>query len=80
MSQNSYFRLNKGSIPHALGLTPARLPCGPEFLHKAMHVGMGIAAFLFPWLFIPSWSVVLLAGPLRQMLGGVIQDMRRDSW
>lgn len=68
-------------------------PCNPEFLRKAMHVGMGLVAFLLPWLFVSTWSVVLLAGsiiallmgirltqPLRKRLGGVIHDVGRDSW
>lgn len=67
--------------------------CDPEFIRKAMHVGMGFVAFLLPWLFLSDWSVVLLAGsiivllmmvrlagPLRKILGGVIHDVGRHSW
>ena len=67
--------------------------CEPEFLRKGMHVGMGIVAFLLPWLFDSRWPVVILTvslivllmvirldDPLRKRLGGVIHDVGRNSW
>lgn len=77
----------------ALSVVRSIRPCDPELLRKAMHVGMGLVAFLLPWLFLSTWSVVVLAGlmmtlltvirlasPLRQRLGGVIHDVARKSW
>jgi phytol kinase len=82
-----------GVLLGALAIVRSFWRCDPEFLRKAMHVGMGLVAFLLPWLFVSNWSVVLLAGtimlllmtvrlagPLRRKLGGVIHDVRRDSW
>jgi phytol kinase len=82
-----------GILLGVLALIRSFWRCDPEFLRKGMHVGMGIVAFLLPWLFFSDWSVVLLAGsiivllmiirladPLRNKLGGVIHDVGRDSW
>jgi phytol kinase len=77
----------------ALAIVRSCWRCTPEFLRKAMHVGMGFVAFLLPWLFVAHRPVALLAGliivllvavrvpgPLRKTLGGVIHDVGRESW
>jgi phytol kinase len=77
----------------ALAIVRSCWRCNPEFLRKAMHIGMGFVAFLLPWLFVSDWPVALLAGfiivllmtvrvagPLRKTLGGVIHDVGRKSW
>ena len=34
----------------------------PELLRKTVHVGMGLVAISFPWLFDSSWPVLVLGG------------------
>lgn len=64
----------------------------PEVPRKMLHVGMGLVACAFPWIFAetwPAWVVaaaavtVLLASrvpnPLQQRLGGVVDGVSRDS-
>ena len=41
----------------------------PELLRKILHVGMGLVAISFPWLFDASWPVLVL-GALS--LGGMV--------
>lgn len=36
-------------------------PVQPEVLRKLMHVGMGLTALAFPWLFQKSWPVLSLS-------------------
>jgi phytol kinase len=39
-----------------------RHPVHPEVLRKLMHVGMGLTALTFPWLFQNTWPVLSLSG------------------
>jgi phytol kinase len=48
----------------------------PELLRKILHVGMGLVAIAFPWLFDRLWPVAIL-GILS--LGGMIA-LRRVNW
>jgi phytol kinase len=41
----------------------------PELLRKILHVGMGLVAVAFPWLFDRSWPVLVLGG---LSIGGMI--------
>lgn len=82
-----------GILLGALAAIRRSWACDPEFLRKGMHVGMGIVAFLLPWLFDSRWVVVILTAslmvplmvirlddPLRKKLGCVIYDVGRTSW
>jgi phytol kinase len=64
----------------------------PELLRKLLHIGMGLVTLSFPWLFDLVWPVVALAGaavlmlvvlktpgPLRNLMGGVIDGVDRRS-
>ena len=64
----------------------------PELLRKSLHIGMGLTALTFPWLFDRTWPLVLLAfgtwglllclrscGPLHRSVGGVIHGVTRTS-
>ena len=33
----------------------------PEWVRKLMHMGSGLLALSFPWLFVTAWPVLLLA-------------------
>lgn len=65
----------------------------PEVSRKFVHIGMGLVAAAFPWLFAQAWPVwVLSAGfgialaairffePLRQRLGRILGGVERRSW
>lgn len=65
----------------------------PELSRKAIHVFMGLVCLTFPWVFLSSWPVWLLAGlsaaglaavrsipALRARLGGVLGGVERQSW
>ncbi len=65
----------------------------PELVRKLLHIGMGLVALSFPWVFDAAWPVVLLAGiaglwllavrrcePLRHHLGSVLGGVARESW
>ncbi|MDQ6824035.1 MAG: hypothetical protein M3007_01035 [Candidatus Eremiobacteraeota bacterium] len=65
----------------------------PELVRKLMHIGMGLVALTFPWLFrsgVPVYvlaaaAVVLLwlvrhSGLLHRYLGGVIDGVERASY
>lgn len=65
----------------------------PEVVRKILHVGMGLLAVTFPWLFASSRPVVLLAvlaagalvalrtvPSLRMRLGQVLGGVARASW
>lgn len=65
----------------------------PELPRKIMHVGTGLLALAFPWLFETSWPVVALAGAslaamlamrlvpaLRAGTGQVLHAVRRESF
>ncbi len=64
----------------------------PEPARKLLHIGMGLVALSFPWLFACAWPVLLLAGiamlvlaavrvfaPLRTYLGPALHDVGRGS-
>ena len=64
----------------------------PELVRKLLHVGMGLVALSFPWLFAEVWPVLLLAaitapGMLglrfsarwQEKLGGVIGGVARSQ-
>ncbi len=64
----------------------------PELLRKLVHIGMGLVTLSFPWLFDRPWPVMVLAvaavalliavkapGPLREVLGGVVDSVERPS-
>ena len=67
---------------------------GAEGARKLVHLGMGCVCLTFPLLFghnvWPVWSLVALAGGsllalrkvpwLRTRLGGVLHDVKRESW
>lgn len=65
----------------------------PELLRKLLHVAMGLAATVFPWLFSSAWPVLALAAItlpgmlalrhsalLQRHFGGVIDGIHRRSW
>ena len=77
-----------------LGLSRYQRRCRPsaEWVRKLMHMGGGLTALSFPWLFAELWPVALLAALLmlqfvamrfvpriRASLGGVLGDVRRRS-
>ena len=75
-----------------LSLFQRRRQPDPECLRKLMHVGGGITALPFPWLFHTVWPVILLAimttvglvavrsvKGLRQRCGRVIGGVERQS-
>lgn len=64
----------------------------PELSRKAMHIGMGLVTLTFPWLFLETWPVWLLAGAataalvavrrvkaLRGSVGQVLHGVKRES-
>lgn len=64
----------------------------PEIVRKLLHVGMGLVTLTFPWLFVDTWPVWVLAGvsvalllaakllpPLQARLGGVVDGVTRSS-
>lgn len=63
-----------------------------EPARKLLHIGMGLIALSFPWLFDRAWPVLLLAAaatlvlmaarslaPLRACLGSALHDVERAS-
>ncbi len=78
-----------------VGLRIWRECCTPdrELVRKSLHVGMGIVALAFPWLFDSTWPLVFLAcvawglllalrrpGRMRRSFGGVIHGVARSSY
>lgn len=64
----------------------------PELVRKALHAGMGLVTLTFPWLFLTTWPVLILAGlfslglsapricwPLQRLVGDVIDGVGRKS-
>src|ERR1019366_700109 len=64
----------------------------PELLRKILHVGMGLVAISFPWLFDASWPVLVLGAlslagmlalrtvkALSASVGTVVSGVGRDS-
>ena len=64
----------------------------PELLRKVVHIGIGLATLTFPWLFAETWPVASIAlvsvallsalkvpGPLRKLMGGVVDGVDRSS-
>ncbi len=64
----------------------------PEFARKLVHVGNGLLALSFPWLFETAWPVLVVVGagalvlcatrmpgPLRRHLGGALNGVERSS-
>lgn len=51
-----------GLFMRLLSIAQDRLGLHPEVSRKAVHVGMGLATFTFPWIFRDIWPVVLLGG------------------
>ncbi len=65
----------------------------PELLRKFLHVGMGLVAISFPWLFDSSWPILVLGGlslagmvalrtikVLRNSIGTVVSGVDRASF
>ncbi len=63
-----------------------------ELARKLVHIGMGLLALSFPWLFRESWPVIALAALAvatllvvrwlpwwRQRVGGALHDVARES-
>ncbi|MDH5286441.1 MAG: hypothetical protein OEX23_07375 [Betaproteobacteria bacterium] len=78
-----------GALLAILSRTSAR---HPELARKSVHVGMGLAALTFPWLFAEPWPVLLLAGatipafvalrlagPRRFAIGRTLHAVERQS-
>ena len=76
----------------ALGVCRLIYPTHPEFLRKLLHVGVGLIALSFPWLFASAWPVLVVAAVaalivcavrasrhLRTRLGGVLDGVARRS-
>lgn len=76
----------------ALRVVRARTGLHPELLRKMAHVGLGLAALSFPWLFTERWPVLLLGAlalstllalrhvpRLRATVGGVVNGVSRTS-
>jgi len=76
----------------ALRLVRARWGLHPELLRKMAHVGLGLSALSFPWLFTARWPVVLLGAlalmtllalrhvpRLRATVGGVVNGVSSGS-
>ena len=81
-----------GALLMALRQLQARWAPHPEIIRKLLHVGMGLVALSFPWLFPERWPVLVLAGfsllillglkwvaPLKQNYGQVIDGVGRHS-
>ena len=81
-----------GGLMTLLRRVQARWAPQPEILRKLLHVGMGLVALSFPWLFPECWPVSFLAGlsvlillslrwvpPLRRDYGQVIDGVARRS-
>jgi phytol kinase len=64
----------------------------PELVRKLLHIGMGLVAVCFPWIFDQSWPVLLLGvlslggmvalrtvGSLRRTVGTVVSGVDRAS-
>ncbi|MBI1880255.1 MAG: hypothetical protein HYR94_18885 [Chloroflexi bacterium] len=83
-----------GMLIGALRWYKLRYQPHPELVRKLLHIGMGLTALTFPWLFTSAWPVLLLAAitvpglllfrrvkALKQQLGGVIDGVKRPrSW
>lgn len=81
-----------GLLMGAVRVAQSRLRLGPELSRKLVHVGMGLVALGFPWIFDRAWPVVTMAAvsaagllavkivkPLRATIGSVLLGVQRDS-
>ncbi|MBV8081514.1 MAG: hypothetical protein JOY86_00865 [Candidatus Eremiobacteraeota bacterium] len=81
-----------GVLFAVLKLFEQRTRPDPEVLRKLLHVGMGLTALSFPWLFHQHWPVLTLAaiaavgllgvrliGALRSSVGSVLHGVGRES-
>jgi phytol kinase len=81
-----------GGLMGGLRVYQVRFAPHPEWVRKLLHVGMGLLALSFPWLFAETWPALALAALsiavlvlLRFLesrakgLGGVIAAVGRDS-
>lgn len=53
-----------------------RRPVHPEVLRKSMHIGMGLVALTFPWVFRQSWPVATLSAGFLVLLLGLKTNAR----
>lgn len=80
-----------GALAGGLKLLEPRLG-NPELARKGLHVGIGLVACSFPWLFSEAWPVLTLAGAtvaalllvkltpaLRGGVGSVLHGVDRDD-
>jgi phytol kinase len=81
-----------GTLIGALRWYKRRYQPHPELVRKLLHIGMGLTALTFPWLFTSPWPVLLLAAitvpglllfrrvkTLKRQLGGVIDGVERTE-
>ncbi len=71
----------------------ARRAPHPELSRKLLHIGNGLLALSFPWLFETAWPVLVvvgvgtlvlcatrMSGTLRRCLGGALNGIDRESY
>ena len=76
----------------ALGVYQSYKPTHPELIRKLLHVGVGLIALSFPWLFSSAWPVFVVValaalfiwivratGRRLSLLGSVLSNVHRQS-